>query len=221
MLKIRKKILKTKQFQLNMKSSRQEILDKLRKTKHVLPDSPDFNAPVYHPIEEQLETAFKKNLEAVNGSVYLCNSEKELAQNLAELLSRFSKETIYCSEENLQRILIQAEIPFSISEKTAENMEAGITGCEFLIAHTGSVMVSSASKGGRQMFVFPPVHIVVAQKNKLVDYLDKAYSGMIKKYKDNLPSQITLITGPSRTADIEKTLVMGAHGPREFHVFLF
>ncbi|NCB08470.1 MAG: hypothetical protein EOM73_09935, partial [Bacteroidia bacterium] len=97
----------------------------------------------------------------------------------------------------------------------------GITGCEFLIAHTGSVMVSSAQKGGRQMSVYPPIHVVIAQKSQLVGYLDEAYSGIQKKYGRNLPSQLTLITGPSRTADIEKTLVMGAHGPRELHVFLW
>ena len=43
---------------------------------------------------------------------------------------------------------------------------------------------------------------------------------MKKKYPDNYPSMISLITGPSRTADIEKTLVMGAHGPKELYVFL-
>ncbi len=81
-------------------------------------------------------------------------------------------------------------------------------------------MVSSAQAGGRQMFVYPPVHIVLARKNQLVDYLEKAYSGIIEKYKDKLPSQITIITGPSRTADIEKTLILGAHGPKELHIFL-
>ena len=44
--------------------------------------------------------------------------------------------------------------------------------------------------------------------------------GIREKYKTRLPSQITLITGPSRTADIEKTLVLGAHGPKELHVFI-
>ena len=70
------------------------------------------------------------------------------------------------------------------------------------------------------MFVYPPVHIVIANKNQLVDYLEKAYSEIHEKYKNDLPSQITLITGPSRTADIEKTLVLGAHGPRELRVFM-
>jgi L-lactate dehydrogenase complex protein LldG len=204
-----------------MKSSRQEILDSLRKTKLVLPDSPDFDSPVYHPIGEPLETAFKKNLEAVNGSVYLCNTDIELANKLTAFLSRFTKNTIYCFEENLQNILNLANISFTNNTDISENIEAGITGCEFLIAHTGSVMVSSAQKGGRKMFVYPPVHIIIARKNQLVDYLDKAYKGISDKYKSSLPSQITLITGPSRTADIEKTLVMGAHGPRELHVFLY
>jgi L-lactate dehydrogenase complex protein LldG len=95
-----------------------------------------------------------------------------------------------------------------------------MTGCEFLIAHTGSIMVSSAQKGGRQMFVYPPVHVVVARKSQLVDSLEKAYSEIHKKYQNNLPSQLTLITGPSRTADIEKTLVLGAHGPKELVVFI-
>ena len=70
------------------------------------------------------------------------------------------------------------------------------------------------------MFVYPPVHIVIARKNQLVGYLEEAYSGIHEKYNDNFPSQIALITGPSRTADIEKTLVLGAHGPRELRVFI-
>ena len=70
------------------------------------------------------------------------------------------------------------------------------------------------------MFVYPPVHIVIASISQLVYWLEDAYAGMIKKYGSDLPSHIVLITGPSRTADIEKTLVLGAHGPREIHVFL-
>ena len=82
-------------------------------------------------------------------------------------------------------------------------------------------MVSSAQEGNRQIFIYPPIHIVVAEKHQIVDYLENAYSEVQKKYEKNLPSQIALITGPSRTADIEKTLILGAHGPKELHVFLY
>lgn len=188
---------------------------------HDLPDQPDFDAPVYHPIDEPLELAFKKNLELVNGSVHLHDTEKGLWGDLKDVLGKYSPVNICCKEPEIQKLLEKYNIQFSACDNFNENIEAGITSCEFLIAHTGSVLVSSAQAGGRQMFVYPPVHIVIARKNQLVDYLEKAYSGIVEKYKsEQLPSQIALITGPSRTADIEKTLILGAHGPKELHVFI-
>ena len=98
-------------------------------------------------------------------------------------------------------------------------MEVGITDCEFLVARTGSVIVSSFNSG-RKMNIFPPVHIVIAHRSQLVSYLDDAYRQILQKYNNNLPSLISTITGPSRTSDIEKTLVLGAHGPKQLLVFL-
>ena len=89
-----------------------------------------------------------------------------------------------------------------------------------MVARTGSVLVSSASQSGRQLNVFPPIHIVLAHVSQLVNYLDEALVAIQQKYGNHLPSIISTITGPSRTADIEKTLVLGAHGPKEFVVFL-
>lgn len=203
-----------------MSSAREEILNNLKKTTHPDPEQPDFDAPVYFPIDQPLELAFKENLEKVNGSVHLYESEKELYRGLKDFLAGFSNENIICNEEALQKKLHQYSIPGTSTDNLPPEIEAGITSCEFLIAHTGSVMVSSALGGGRRLSVYPPVHIVVARKTQLVDYLSAAYSGIQDKYGSKLPSQITLITGPSRTADIEKTLVMGAHGPRELHVFI-
>jgi L-lactate dehydrogenase complex protein LldG len=203
-----------------MSSARQEILDKLRKVTLPEPEKPDFNAPVYHPIDKPLEEAFKRKLEEINGSVHLFESETALFKSLKQFLSRFNNDQICCVETDIQEQLNVFKIPYSNCEKMPKNIEAGISGCEFLIAHTGSVMVSSAQKGGRQMFVYPPVHIVIAEKNQLVAFLEDAYSGIQKKYDNKLPSQISIISGPSRTADIEKTLILGAHGPKELHVFL-
>ena len=203
-----------------MDAAREEILNKLKNAVYPEPEKPDFDAPVYFPIEIPLELAFKENLEKVNGSVHLCNSEKELYAELRFLLKQFPKEEIVCNETALKQQLQEHRVEFTSAEKLPFNLKAGITSCEFLIAHTGSVMVSSALGSGRQLFAFPEVHIVIANNTQLVDYLEAAYEGIQKKYTKNLPSQISLITGPSRTADIEKTLVMGAHGPRELHVFI-
>ncbi|WP_297088520.1 lactate utilization protein [uncultured Draconibacterium sp.] len=204
-----------------MASAREEILKRLENAVHPEPEMPDFDAPVYHTIDKALDLTFKANLEAVNGSVYICKSQQELTEKLRTHLENIADSAIFCAEKKLQNLLTQSNIKHQNYREEATTMEVGITSCEFLIAHTGSVMVSSAMEGGRQMSVYPPQHVVIAQQEQLVDYLGTAYDKIQQKYIDQLPSQITLVTGPSRTADIEKTLVMGAHGPRELHVFLY
>ena len=68
--------------------------------------------------------------------------------------------------------------------------------------------------------VFPEIHLIVGYTSQLVPDLKQAFQQIRNKYDEEFPSMISLITGPSRTADIEKTLVMGAHGPKELYVFL-
>lgn len=203
-----------------MNPARDEILIKLKSAVHSVPEAPDFEKPIYHSIDKPLELAFKENLEKINGFVHLFSSEEELFSELKKFLSSQKKENIFCNEDEICSQLNTFGIPFQQSSELTKSTEVGITCCEFLIAHTGSIMVSSAQKGGRQMFVYPPLHFVIAHKNQLVGYLENAYNGIREKYKTGFPSQIALITGPSRTADIEKTLVLGAHGPRELRVFL-
>lgn len=203
-----------------MSSAREEILNRLKNAVHPEPEKPDFDAPVYFSIDQPLELAFKENLEKVNGSVHLYDTNEAMFSALRDFLSTYTVEDIICNEKTLQEQLKENGIAYSSSAVLPKTIEVGITSCEFLIAHTGSVMVSSALGGGRQLSVYPPVHVVVADKTQIVDFLRAAYTNIQNKYGQNLPSQITLITGPSRTADIEKTLVMGAHGPREFHVFI-
>jgi len=204
-----------------MGSARDEILRKLRTVVHKDSERPDFEQPIFHQVSQPYETVFKENLELVNGQVYLFDNEEALFMKLKALLHSYHPDTIFCSENQIATQLTAGGISCQPYLDDPEKLEVGITGCEFLVAHTGSVMVSSAQKGGRQLFVAAPLHIVIARKNQLVAYLDEAYSAISKKYGQHLPSQITLITGPSRTADIEKTLVLGAHGPRRLWVFIW
>jgi L-lactate dehydrogenase complex protein LldG len=203
-----------------MSTAREEILKKLSTSVYPVPEPPDFEQPVFPPVIFPPEQAFKTQLEAINGKVFIFQSETELFNALKTQLQQFHAENVFCSEPEIMKDLVKFEIGFNKYAGDAKNMEAGITGCEFLVAQTGSVMVSSAQGGGRQMNVFPPVHIVIANKNQLVATLEEAYSMIQQKYAEGLPSQIALVTGPSRTADIEKTLVLGAHGPRELRVMI-
>jgi L-lactate dehydrogenase complex protein LldG len=100
-----------------------------------------------------------------------------------------------------------------------ESSQVTITGCEALVAQTGSVLVSAAC-GGRGASVIAPIHIVIATIDQLVPDLDAALAGVQQRGTVSLNSFLCVITGSSRTADIEKILVMGAHGPRRLIVFL-
>ena len=106
-------------------------------------------------------------------------------------------------------------------EKDAlEACDAALTECESLVAQTGSVCVTALSSGGRALSVLPPHHIVIAQKSQLVPDLAAAYELLAEKYRKGYPSFISFITGPSRTGDIERILVLGAHGPKKLTVLL-
>jgi L-lactate dehydrogenase complex protein LldG len=101
-----------------------------------------------------------------------------------------------------------------------EQCPAGITECDALIAQTGSVVVTSRSAGGRALSVLPPHHVVLARRDQLVAGLPEAFALLQSTYGSNYPSMISFITGPSRTGDIERILVLGAHGPRKLTIFL-
>ena len=101
-----------------------------------------------------------------------------------------------------------------------EACDAGITACEALVAQTGSVLVSSATCGGRSLSVLPHVHVVVATVDQVVPTLAAALDAARSRHAGQLPSMLSFITGPSRTGDIERILVLGAHGPKELFVLL-
>jgi len=94
-----------------------------------------------------------------------------------------------------------------------------VTSCDCLVAQTGSVIVSTISAGGRALSVLPPTHLVIARHEQLIPDLATAMAFLRKRYDEHWPSALSVITGPSRTADIEKILVMGAHGPKRLALY--
>ena len=100
-----------------------------------------------------------------------------------------------------------------------EKCDVGISECDALIAQTGTVLVTSRSAGGRALSCLPPHHVVIARREQLVPDLPAAMALVKQKYSSNYPSMISFITGPSRTGDIERILVLGAHGPKKLTIF--
>ena len=99
-----------------------------------------------------------------------------------------------------------------------ESCDVGISGCDVLVAQTGTVVVTNRSAGGRALSVLPPHHVVVATRDQLVRDLTAAFARVQETYGTGYPSMISFITGPSRTGDIERILVLGAHGPKKLTV---
>ncbi len=111
-----------------------------------------------------------------------------------------------------------SETPFD--KNTLETCDAGITSCECLVAQTGSILVASSTSGGRALSVLPHVHVVIATLDQILPTLADALDGVRQRHGGRLPSMLSFITGPSRTGDIERILVLGAHGPKELFVIL-
>jgi len=204
-------------------TSKEKLLKKIRKALLEKRDNPYPNLedlPMYEPNEEMLEVLFAEQFTNIAGQFVFCEDEIQFIENLLTLAEERKWHKIYCWEPELQQVLTKYEYPFFETDKDFEQAQVGFTLCEALIARNGSIMVSNANMAGRRLSIYPPVHIVLAYTSQLVTDLKDAFKIIKTKYGHQLPSMITTITGPSRTSDIEKTLVLGAHGPKELFVFL-
>ncbi|GAA4310272.1 LutC/YkgG family protein [Compostibacter hankyongensis] len=179
------------------------------------------NASVYNtPEGEEPEIAFAEAFSRLQGKFVFCADHEELAANLSALAANKDWKKVHCQELQLVHILSPYSLSFINTGEDMDDIDAGITTCEALVARTGSIIMSAAQPSGRSVGIFAPVHIVVAYASQLVPDIKEGLQYLKEKYGPELPSMISFQTGPSRTADIEKTLVVGVHGPREVYVFL-
>ncbi len=177
---------------------------------------------VFRKEKGNLIKIFEQKLTAVNGNFHYSSNISSLQKKLKVFFNRKQVDTFHTYEPDIQKILLNSTIPYTSSPEDMAQVEISVTGCEFLIARLGTVLVSSQQTKSRKIICFPPTHVVIAPISKLIYDLTDALEAMEKKYSQGkYPAMISLITGPSRTADIEKTLILGAHGPKELFVFLF
>ena len=177
--------------------------------------------PVFAEMRHSTEETFAEEFIKLGGKFVFCDSTTELLENIQNLYDGNEWKTLLCAEPALLKLFTDARLSFvTAATPQQETAEACITGCELLVARTGSIILSSAQPLGRVASVYFPVHIVVARASQVVPDIADALVAMQQRYGNALPSMVNLNTGPSRTADIEKTLVVGVHGPREVYCFL-
>jgi L-lactate dehydrogenase complex protein LldG len=157
---------------------------------------------------------FAEKFTSLLGKFIFCADDKELVENFNKLCYQNQWTKIYCVEDEWCSQLQQNQW-----YKDIVTAEAAITGCEVLVARTGTIVLSSTANY-RIPSVYAPIHICIAYASQLVYDVEDALVRLKNKYQGSLPSLISFATGPSRTADIEKTLVVGVHGPKEVYCFL-
>lgn len=170
------------------------------------------NNSVFTPPTDELEIIFAEEFSKLQGKFVFCIDDNDLQIQLRQLIDKKEWSKIYCIDDRWNE---QYSNTISL-----ESCNASITGCEFLVARTGSIVLSAAQQDGRTTSVYAPIHICIAYTNQLVFDIKDALQAIKEKYNNNIPSLITFASGPSRTADIEKTLVTGVHGPKEVYLFL-
>ncbi|MBV9987564.1 MAG: lactate utilization protein [Chitinophagaceae bacterium] len=174
---------------------------------------------VFQPSRQENAVGFAENFSKLQGRFSFCADEKELVAQLQALITARGWTKLYCRETDLQTKLGAAGFSTVYADDLA-HCDAAITGCESLIARTGSIVLSSAQQSGRTVSVYAPVHICIAHSRQLVYDISESLQQLREQYGQRFPSVVSLATGPSRTADIEKTLVVGVHGPKEVFCFL-
>ncbi len=183
-------------------------------------ESVDLESNVFaKQLDEFSEIAFAEAFSAAGGQFVYCGDFEELNLNLRALLEEKNLTRLFCGEEFLCDLMKDFEIP-GINNCEVDDCDASITACEVLVARQGTIMMSSSQGGGRKPFMIPGVHIVIASARQLVHEINDAFSFLNKKYNGKLPGMVTFVTGPSRTTEIENTLVQGVHGPKEVILFL-
>lgn len=208
---------------MSISPSKENILKKIRKAlSHSTPlpfPQSEGNQPVFHPLAQEPEVEFAEQFTRLQGKFIYCINRQEFAFQLTSLIKKQDWHKVYCLEDNLLEP-VAGQLDGRIVKTDLAGCDVSITGCENLVARTGSIVLSSAQDSGRTTSVYAPVHICIAFTHQLVYDIKDALQAAKDKYGKDLPSLLTFATGPSRTADIEKTLVVGVHGPKEVYVFL-
>lgn len=207
---------------MESQGARSKILQKIKQAlKEPVPvPFPDqvMDTPIFIPTEKEMAIEFAQKFTELLGKFVYCADEQELIAQLNALIITKGWNKVYSKEsEWLDKMLTLKFDP--VTTDNLGDCDAAITLCTHLVARTGTIVLSSNELSGRTASVYAPIHICIAYADQLVYDI----SDSLLKLKNNMeafPSMISFATGPSRTADIEKTLVVGVHGPKEVYCFL-
>jgi len=213
-------------------SSRDAVLGRIRSAisgdpTSELPPVPEV-WPRQNPSADQMAEQFAREMDVLGGEVYRFASMDEAAGKLAELVDAAGWQAIGGVDQPLCRELAarlgENRVDFD-GEKAAPTdlaaLDAGLIEADYLLADTGTAMVACRAPRDRLMCYLPPASIVVTRTERLAEHMPAVWEEVATRCAEaDLRGEFVFITGPSRTADIEKILILGVHGPKRLVVLL-
>jgi len=180
--------------------------------------------------ERSLVETFKQQLESVGGHCIVVSDESELTTALKHVVGEIEAnglETrrVALSDSPLLGVIMRDleaqghEIAVTPSASDLFQFDVGITSAQAAIAETGTLVFEQARERNRLVSLLPPVHIAIVNAGDICATMSEAITRA--RNESDTSSAITFITGPSRTADIELTLTIGVHGPKELYVIVY
>ena len=214
-----------------MSDDRDIILGRIR---GALSDRPDSKLPSVpevwpstSPDEATMLRQFEESLAAVQGELYHLPTMADAQAKLCELMSELDADTIASVDRESTRQVAQGlddMVEFARTEWTPDDIadyKLGMIASDYLLADTGSCMVASETVNERLLCYLPPACVVIARTSQLREHLPDAWREVAERAADpGLRGEYVFITGPSRTADIEKILILGVHGPQRLIVLV-
>lgn len=203
-------------------SARDEILARLKKS----PSSPPEHS-VYHRHYDDLPGQFIHMLTEAGGEGYLFPDLEAAGKKLAEIFATEEIETVVAHHEDpLVELDVHSRFPdqqFTFPDEVKDfrsvcvRAQAGLTSAAYGLAETGTLVLETSETQARTTTLLPPIHIVLLPTSRLLPSIFEWLPHRPEKF----PSNLVFVSGPSKTSDIEKVLVVGVHGPGRLIVLLY
>jgi L-lactate dehydrogenase complex protein LldG len=193
----------------------------INKDKIIAESKQDVDEDCFTPLSDEIEVDFVQNFISNGGKFVLCEDKYDLLLKLSETAEEQKWNSITCCSKAIKEILTAAELPFDENITDFSSINVGITFCECLIARYGSILVSSKlDKNDVKIASLSNKHVVIAQIDQVVPDIKTALMWVKQKYSNSLPNSMTMITGLSKTDNVEKKFIAGGQGPKSLLLFL-
>jgi L-lactate dehydrogenase complex protein LldG len=218
--------------------SRDAMIARVRRAVAACPVEADRPRPLARPAAQSSSALVKRfvgEAEAAEAFVSIAADAEGALQRVADILSEFGAQQVVVSADawdapwnvaRLSDVIEECTVRRTSSQNDpsataiARSAAVGVTAAAYGIAETGTLVLCGGPEGGRIESLLPPAHIALLPVGRVVADLPEVLEALERDHEFERSSAVTLITGPSRTADIELTLTIGVHGPKQLFIIL-